>query len=115
MSYCRFSSDNFKCDVYVYEDISGGYTIHIATSKIIGNAPELPNITKVSSNEYFKAYKAQMKFMDTVKRKKIGLPQDGKTFNVATTKECADKLLELKAIGYSVPQYAIDSLIEEEE
>ena len=115
MSYCRFSSDNFKCDVYVYEDVMGGFTIHVAASKIIGNAPELPNITEVSNDEYFKAYEAQMKFMETVKHEKIGLSQDGKAFNIATAKECADKLLELKAIGYNVPQYAIDALIEEDE
>jgi hypothetical protein len=30
MSYCRWSSDHFDCDVYVYEDVSGGWTTHVA-------------------------------------------------------------------------------------
>lgn len=30
MSYCRWSSDFFECDVYVYEDVAGGYTCHVA-------------------------------------------------------------------------------------
>lgn len=30
MSYCRWSSDHFECDVYVYEDVSGGWTTHVA-------------------------------------------------------------------------------------
>lgn len=30
MSYCRWSSMNWMCDVYVYEDVSGGWTTHVA-------------------------------------------------------------------------------------
>lgn len=30
MSYCRWSSDHFECDAYVYEDVSGGWTTHVA-------------------------------------------------------------------------------------
>ena len=26
MSYCRFSTDDFACDVYAYADVSGGFT-----------------------------------------------------------------------------------------
>lgn len=42
MSYCRFSSDNFMSDVYVYEDVSGGWTTHVAANcKLI---PPIPDI-----------------------------------------------------------------------
>lgn len=27
MSYCRWSTDDFKCDLYIYEDVAGGWTI----------------------------------------------------------------------------------------
>lgn len=30
MSYCRFSSSNWMCDVYVYEDCGGGWATHVA-------------------------------------------------------------------------------------
>ncbi len=30
MSYCRWSSDNTNCDLYCYEDCSGGFTTHVA-------------------------------------------------------------------------------------
>lgn len=30
MSYCRFSSNNWMSDVYTYEDVSGGWTTHVA-------------------------------------------------------------------------------------
>ena len=45
--------------------------------------------------------------------RKIGLPEDGETFNDATAGDCADRLEYLRALGYQVPQYAIDALREE--
>lgn len=33
MSYCRFSTNAFRCDVYAYSDVAGGYTIHVAARK----------------------------------------------------------------------------------
>lgn len=30
MSYCRFSSNNWMCDVYVYESVYGGFQVHVA-------------------------------------------------------------------------------------
>lgn len=30
MSYCRFSSMNWMCDVYAYADMDGGWTVHVA-------------------------------------------------------------------------------------
>lgn len=30
MSYCSFSSMNWRCDVYVYEDTTGSWTTHVA-------------------------------------------------------------------------------------
>lgn len=34
MSYCRFSTDDYQCDVYVYEDVGGWWSTHVA-----GNRP----------------------------------------------------------------------------
>ena len=42
MSYCRWSSMNFMCDVYVYEDVSGGWTTHVASCRRI--VPPVPDI-----------------------------------------------------------------------
>lgn len=42
MSYCRWSSMNWRCDVYVYEDVAGGWTTHVAGNrKIIRPVPDL--------------------------------------------------------------------------
>src|ERR1044071_191187 len=42
MSYCRFSSLNWSCDVYAYADVAGGYTIHVARSRRVGDIPADP-------------------------------------------------------------------------
>lgn len=40
MSYCRWSSDFGECDVYVYEDVAGGWTIHVAGRKLKHRVPD---------------------------------------------------------------------------
>lgn len=42
MSYCRWSSDNFKCDVYVYADVSGGWTTHVKRDSSLDFNVETP-------------------------------------------------------------------------
>src|SRR5687767_6611694 len=39
MSYCRWSTDDFQCDLYCYEDVSGGFTTHVAGRRKIWDAP----------------------------------------------------------------------------
>jgi hypothetical protein len=40
----------------------------------------------------------------------IGLPHDEKTFNDPSPTKCADRLEKLRAVGYIVPQEAINAL-----
>lgn len=82
MSYCRWSSENFKSDVYVFGDIRGGWTIMMASFQKDGVTP-------------------------------INLPHDGEEFRLVSRQDCIRTLKELRTIGYHVPQYAIDRLIEE--
>lgn len=81
MSYCRWSSDDFECDLYCYADVRGGYTTHVAGRDKKG--------------------------------KDIGLPHDNATFNDDTLEEFRERLLALRAIGYSFPNYVIDVVDEE--
>lgn len=47
MSYCRWSSMNWMCDVYVYEDVSGGWTTHVA-----GNKRKFPPIPDLMGSQF---------------------------------------------------------------
>lgn len=125
MSYCRWSSDGFACDVYVYEDVMGGFTCHVARSKIVNlhEAPEEPKMPSdfgiVSDNndwipEYMEKSKLRSEWLENhAIRENIGLEFDGKTFNTESATSMANELTMLKNMGYQVPQYAIDSLYEE--
>jgi len=146
MSYCRFSSLNMMCDVYVYQDCYGGWTTHVASARRV--IPPIPSflygqfmtrvhrwsgVTMNNATKEFDypvrwrkhAYKAWTRFaawwhtyihggsLKRIPMRKIGLPMDGKAFNDGTAEECAGRLEALRALGYRVPQYAIDALREE--
>jgi hypothetical protein len=142
MSYCRWSSNNWMCDVYVYADVSGGYTTHIARSRrAVAPIPDLPldkvpsfggklskekremvypsRLHKACASLAFRAWAlwhrhVHMRSLDRIPLRPIGGPYDGKTFNDDTPGQCALRLSNLKAMGYAVPQSAIDALWEED-
>jgi len=139
MSYCRFSSNNFWCDVYVYEDVNGGWTTHVAANRhVIRPIPKIPwhwmprlgrydNATRrvIYPNRFVAAVawvwlrilvasdRLHFWSVGVFPRRKIGLPHDGAMFNDDTPAGCVVRLEELRAFGYKVPQYAIDALREE--
>lgn len=115
MSYCRWSSDDFQCDVYVYEDCSGGWTTHVASRRHVFKEPIPPEVPfdKEHQAAWFDRHRKIMKMCDSAEMHGIGLKFDGKTFNHETPSDCAGWLKELREAGYNVPQYAIDALLEE--
>lgn len=140
MSYCRFSSDNWRCEVYVYEHCGGGFVTHVAGNKhVIPPIPEIPlswmprfkgklSVTErrvIYPTRWHSAaascffgfcalwYRLSMWSLDVIPRKHIDLPEAGETFSHATAAECADNLERLRGVGFRVPQYAIDALREE--
>lgn len=109
MSYCRWSSDNWKSDLYVYESDSG-FEIHVAANRTIGDAPEVPDLITGDPGEWLIAYKAQMAWLDEAQRIKIDLPYAGESFTEDTAEEAVERLKALQELGYHVPQYAIEEL-----
>ncbi len=112
MSYCRFSSDNWKSDVYCYSDCSGGYTIHVARGRHAAGVPipELPLYKPGGADEWFDAMTAQQKWLSEARLEPIGLSRDGSSSNVETAAEAADLLESLRDEGYRVPAHAIEAL-----
>lgn len=115
MSYCRWSSDNWKCDLYCYADVMGGYTTHVATNRVVGEVPEAPFslLMEGKHKEFLKAHKKQMDFLEKCKREKIGLPYDGESFNDRTLDDFLARLLHLREVGYNFPDYVIENLLDE--
>ena len=112
MSYCRWSCDDFQCDIYCYES-SAGYEIHVAGLKRIFKEPLPDPVDLKDMDKFFERHRKIMKMCEDSDLVNIGLPCDGRSYCFDTPKEAADKLIELKKMGYNVPNYAIDELNEE--
>ena len=115
MSYCRWSSDDFQCDVYCYESVYGGFETHVAGLRRVFKEPLPPEVP--FEKEHLEAFVARrqkiMAMCEESTLVKIGLPCDGKDFIDDDAGSCAARLMDLKSMGYRVPQYAIDALFEE--
>lgn len=113
MSYCRFSSDDWRSDVYVYESVDGGYVIDIASSKVTGDIPRLPVWQEVTAQEFVDAVNAQMNFLENAPRELITLPYVGGNFNEPTLHALFFRLVELRDLGYRIPEHVFVTLKEE--
>lgn len=113
MSYCRFSTDDYQCDVYVYE-AEDGFTTHVAANRIIFTEQMPPYVSLGDNVEAWHArHLVVMEAVSRAERKNIGLPHDGACFVDSTAEDCAARLDSLKAMGYNVPKNAIDALMSE--
>jgi hypothetical protein len=114
MSYCRWSSDDYRCDLYVYEDESGGFTVHVAGNRVPDETPRCT--AKWLSPEWFAQHQAQMAFLETAERTPIGLSRDGESFTVPTLEDLRALVLDLRREGYRFPDallHVIDDEIAE--
>lgn len=108
MSYARFSSDDWRSDVYCYESNSG-FELNIATNRY----EDLDSVPRVDWDNFQESYVSQMNAIKNRNHVPIGLPFDGEHYTFGTLEELRDKLLELREVGYNVPQFALDSIEEE--
>lgn len=143
MSYCRWSSEHGECDVYVYVDVAGGWTTHVAERRRKNRYPDeikalYPREEDPDFDEKLSAYEAAEKEWlksqphETIMAKDengaavpmylladsefiaLPAPEAGQSFHDATPGECADRLERLRARGLNCPQYAIDALRKEQ-
>ena len=127
MSYCRWSSNNWKCDLFCYEDVSGGITTHVAGNRVVGEVPEvslrllqykpvsvteeiLTRMRHEEFKEWTEANERQQKFLDTCQRVPIGLPYDNQSFNDPTYEDFLARLMHLRSVGYRFPDYVIEEV-----
>ena len=111
MSYCRWSSMNWMCDVYCYEDAGGGWTTHVAGSKRLREPmPGELDILTVSPEAWFEAHTKTMDDLKTIELAPIGLAYDGKTFNDPTLEEFRDRLLMLREAKYNIPDHVFGDI-----
>lgn len=106
MSYCRFSTDDFRCDVYAYES-DNGFTIHVAGSRFVGDCPKLdrkafPN-DHIDTETLVAKAKALHDWIMTCKREPITIPGAGESFHEADLAAFKARLLDLRTLGFRFP------------
>lgn len=112
MAYCRFSTDRFKCDVYVYASAEG-YTIHTAGNRIIGEVPPIPGIFEVTPEEWQRAHRAQMEFIRKAKRELIENDFASNSFVHGDAETTIEQLEMLRAAGFRFPDNVLEALRDE--
>lgn len=112
MSYCRWSTDDFQCDLYIYEDVAGGYTIHVAGNKVVfpEDLPEYVDLTPETAEAWMERHQKVMAMIEHAERVPLNLPHDGDCFRLDTPTEAADKVQELMGMGYRCPPDVIEVL-----
>lgn len=113
MSYCRWSDNDFGCDLYAYYGGPGVVTIHVAVRRFIFDVPLPPVVSLLSDPAgFFRRHEAVSKIRDTARREKIGLPCDGESYDLPL-REAAAKVRELIAMGYHCDPAVATALDEE--
>jgi len=117
MSYCRWSSDNFNCDIYAYES-DDGFVIHVGTGRYKGEIPKcdfslIMKGGEENVEEYMRQRRIQAAYFQTCGTELIGLPEDGETFTLSDIEDFYNKMVELKNIGYIIPDGVIEGIKEE--
>lgn len=117
MSYCRWSSMDYGCDLYCYESCDGDWVTHVAGNRCVGDVPHVDwGLLADNIEEFQSAHQRQHEFLETCGRENIGLPHDGMTFSDKTVEEFRDRLVQLRECGYRFPDEVfawIDSEIAE--
>jgi len=117
MTLCRFSSYDWTCDVYVYEAVEGGYTVHVAANRLRFERPVPPKVS-VETDGVEAWIARQMEITRLVAesdRVRIGLPFDGVSLYGLSAEDASDQLCSLRELGYRVPQPVLDALAEEQQ
>jgi hypothetical protein len=110
VSYCRWSSDDFQCDLYVY-GASDGITIYVAGQRHAIPADKLPPpVDDNDEDAWVKRHMAVMELVRVAPLEPIGLPFDGEAYYGLTELDAAAKIRELIAVGYRCDPSVADEL-----
>jgi len=115
VSYCRWSCDDFQCDLYCFESCYGGYETNVAGKRYVFAEPLPPPVEMDPKNTeaWLTRYRAVREILDRSEMQPIGLPHDGATFNDDTPQEFLATLLMLREAGYRFPDYVLGRVREE--
>lgn len=117
MSYCRFSSDDYQSDVYVYESAhldEPVWVVHVAQRRWVFHEPLPPEVDMTQDIDAWlrRRQEVSAQIDDTSRGHWIELPEpvEGSAHELDSPGECADLLESLAGQGFHVPEGVIDEL-----
>ncbi|MGC0142769.1 hypothetical protein [Pseudactinotalea sp. Z1732] len=105
MSCCRWSTDDFHCNIYAYPS-SEGVVIHVAVRRTHFTAP-LPDpvpLTPATAFEWAERHTRVAQMLQHAEREWIDLPHAGRTINEPGQAHPARQLRRLANLGFRAPQ-----------
>lgn len=111
MSWCRWSSMDFQCDLYVYES-HDGVEVHVGANRFDIDRDAVPPYVSILDDldAWHTRHLALQKMLDEADRQPIGLPFDGQHRTFYSLEEAADWIDELVALGYIIPEGMTDDM-----
>jgi len=114
MAYCRWSSDDYQCDVYCYEDVSESWITHVANRRYVFKEPLPPPVDFDKNPEgWFARHKQIRSLLDGSTMVEILLPYAGETFEDASLADMIVTLQRLKDTGYRIPDWVFEDMRQE--
>lgn len=121
MSYCRFSCDDFKSDLYVYARVDGLWVVHVAGRRWTAHPDDGPSLVLLdddgnvanSGHPTKETWDARCAWIESV-MVDIDLPHATEMFTLDSPGAAADKVEWLLAIGYHCPSDVVPTLREEQ-
>jgi hypothetical protein len=114
MSYCRWSDNDFCCDLYCYKD-DGNFVTQVAMLRFeyTGRPPKIDFDGEYNSEKVAMQTKARDDFFERAKRVRIGLAYDGKTLVDENILAFRERLIALKTLGYRLPDRVLGKVNDE--
>ena len=112
MSFCRFSSDNFRSDFYAYESAIG-YELHVASNRVIWDppfSPMEPYSLQLPALEWAERYRDYMDRLHEAPREPIVHPAAGEFRVFDSLQELRDRIAELVGEGFHAPEGLLEEL-----
>lgn len=115
MSYCRWSTDDYLCDLYIWDDVAGHTAVAVASRRVVYEAP-LPDPIPWDVERIEEIFARQKIVRDLPQHyEDIELPHAGKIFHEPDQKAAAARVAELRALGYCCPVEVEQALLEAED
>lgn len=120
MTICRFSHDQYRCDIYTYQS-EDGYVLHVAGTRLLWDPPldpMSPEALNLPAAQWSTVQSEYLEQLTRAPRAPLEHPEAGTSHTFATIRELKDKILELARTGIRIPAWlpaTLDELASEEQ